>query len=265
MNQTFNLHRFGLMVRLELAEKGQSYLLSILPILLFLFAMMVPITFSKEYNSNLEGLHPAALLLSVFLGGSFYTSLAFNQYGAPANAISEVMIPASRLEKFFCAWFLNLLFIIPLFGLFILLSDWTTNFANHRLSQLGIREQYVMLPAEMRNTYFLFYIIINGLVFLGSIYFKESAYLKTLGLTIALFIVLLVGNQWFARYLTSFPKNSLHISPFEPGWQIVLEESSTYHNIMLAPAMQTYVNFLPFLVLVALWYITYIRLTEREI
>jgi hypothetical protein len=73
MNQTFSFPRFRLMLRWELATKGQSYLLTAVPLLVFMLLMMLPIVIATEYRANLSRLHYVALILPVLLGGSLYT------------------------------------------------------------------------------------------------------------------------------------------------------------------------------------------------
>jgi hypothetical protein len=76
MNQTFNIHRFTLMLRLDWADKGKNYLLMACVLISCLLILMVPVALSDEYGNFREVLHYFALIMILLLGGSLYTSNA---------------------------------------------------------------------------------------------------------------------------------------------------------------------------------------------
>lgn len=261
MNQTFNFQRFMLVLRLEIAEKGRTQLLMATVLVGVMLLMLIPITFSKEYNDRLFSLHIIAMLMIVLFGGSLYTNQVFGQYNSTNSAIAALMVPASRLEKFLSTLLLNLAFIIPFFLLFIGLHIWTTDFANSHL--LPEENEYKPLQESALWVIFAIATIIQGACFLGAIYFTRAAYIKTAA---AFFITIIFGsvaNYYFAKSIVPLATN-LTATPF---LQLRLHfiENNQYYNIDPPQALQYFVNTLPILVLLALWYIAYLRMVEKEV
>ena len=70
MNQTFNLHRFVLMMKLELVEKGKNNLMMAALLVVLLLIMLVPIALYDEPHGFREGLHYMALFMIMLFGSS---------------------------------------------------------------------------------------------------------------------------------------------------------------------------------------------------
>ncbi len=264
MNQTFSFSRFRLMLRWELATKGQSYLLTAVPLLAFMLLMMLPMAFATEYNGNLSGLQYAALFLPVLLGGSLYTNQAFSQYSARDTGMAALMVPASRLEKVLSALLMNLGFVVPFVLLFLFLHDWTVNVANSKLP-VGTKP-YEKIDPEILRPLIVLFVMIQGFLFLGSLYFTKASYVKTLAIFIVVAGVLIQVNNSFAEYLMGgdYFLNTLPFSSwrFRYGKVPIYQD---YQEVQHIPLIQDLTYLLPFLVLLALWYITYVRLGEKEI
>ncbi|GAB3178347.1 hypothetical protein [Telluribacter humicola] len=261
MNQTFSFPRFRRVVQWELAFKGQSYLLTAVPVLAFLLLMMLPTIFIGASNSKLPGLHFAALLLPVLLGGSLYTNLAFSQYTSRDTGIAALMVPASRLEKVLSALLFNLLFEIPLLLLFLFLHSWTIDFVNSKLPPNSY--QYEKISSDTLQAFIIMYVLFQGFLFLGSLYFVKASFVKASAVFIVAAALISQANLWFAEYLASNPY-MMGASPFS-GWRITFDGSHHYHHIDHSPLFQNLFYTLPLLFLLALWYITYVRLGEKEI
>jgi hypothetical protein len=261
MNQTFSFPRFWMQLRWELATKGQSYLLTAAPLLVFMLLMMLPMAFATKYNDNLASLHYAAFFLPVLLGGSLYTNQAFSQYSSRDSGMEALMVPASRFEKLLSALLMNIIFWLPLLLLFLFLHNWCIDIANSKIP--AGNQKYMEIKKDILEPLLLFFILFQGFVFLGSLYFTNSSFIKTL----VVFIVLLFGivylNLWFAEYLTSI-HGRLGTIPFS-SWRIMSENIPNYHEIKHSQLIQEVTSWLPLPFLLALWYITYVRLGEKEI
>ena len=261
MNQIFNLHRFLLLVKLELTEKGKNYILmaGLFTGLMLLF--MLPVTWQKDHSEILFLLHALALFMVVMFAGSLYTTSVFSQYSSPDTGIAALMIPASRLEKYLSALLINLLFIVPFTLLFFQLHTWTIDVANLRLNP-G-QGKYVYLPKQPLQYFMSMHIIIQGSVFLGSIYFPKLSYIKTAAVLFATAIFIGATNWYLAKYFTSYPTNVVAF-PFS-AWKIWYEESRTNFYVDFPGSVQPMINIVPILFLLCVWFIAYVRLKEKEI
>lgn len=264
MNQTFSFPRFLLLVKAEYAEKGLTQLLRAGLLLAFLLMLMLPIVFSDVSKGSTTEFHALALLMVVLFGGSLYTSMAFSQYGPREKGMAALMVPASRLEKFLTPLVLNLLVIVPLMVLFLWLHHWTVDYANAKISATD--QQYRKIPQAILQAISLFYIVIQGVFFLGSLYFTKSQYVKTVLGFILVIIALVVANRMIVNSLLSDASPwSVSAVPFF-GWDLVYKTPmyKSFH-VSYSDGTENVVYPLLILLVLGLWYITYVRLKEKEI
>ncbi|MPR33138.1 hypothetical protein [Salmonirosea aquatica] len=279
MNQTFSFSRFLLLVKAEFAEKGRIQLLTAGLLLVFLLLLMLPITIVKEYGGFLSGLHSLALFMIVYFGGSLYTDLAFSQYGPRDKGMAALMVPSSRLEKFLTPLVLNLIVIVPLMILFLwlhnwtvdyanakLLEDWNTTKGNNRIPATDISEKYRKIPLSVIQFFTLFYVVIQGVVFLGSLYFTKSSFVKTVTAFILIVLILIMANRGIVLFLLADTSPSgLSAVPFF-SWDVVymIPRYKSFH-VAYSDGTENVVYPLLIVIVLILWYITYVRLKEKEI
>ncbi|GGC12688.1 hypothetical protein [Dyadobacter sediminis] len=268
MNQTFNIHRFTLMLRFDVAEKGKTYLFTAALLLALLVLLMLPVGLSTQYNNMKELLHILALFMIVLFGTSLYTSSAFTQYAAPSTGIAAIMVPASRIEKFLSALLLNLVFIIPFVIIFWKLHYGTIAYANAHLPAGG--PKFNRIPEFVLQYAFQYYFLIHAFVFLGSLYFTKASYLKTAAIVIGSFLAIGLLHIGLGYYLTSFP-SKLVAFPIT-GWSIWLypdadagRRVTEFYQVKLPENVYTFIQLFPAWIVLVLWFATYLRLREKEI
>ncbi|PSL20766.1 hypothetical protein [Dyadobacter jiangsuensis] len=270
MNQTFDIHRFVLMLRFDAAEKGRNYLMMAGVLVFSLLALMVPITLSNEYSNFRSIMHFAGLFMVVLFGGSLYTSGAFAQYSSQGSGIAALMIPASRIEKFLSSLLLNLAFVIPFLIFFWQFHYWTTDYANTLLPSKS--DTYKYIPRDFFDYTVCMYLVIQALVFLGSIYFKKYAYIKTAVATIAFASLLTYLNFLLAVNFATRP-NKITAFPLA-GWKMWFypEEGMTrpkyiagFYHITFPDSMHYAAQAFAVWLAVMLWICAYYQMKEREI
>jgi len=266
MNQTFDLHRFMLLIKLNFAEKGKNYLLTGGLFIGLLFVLLVPTAASEEFLPYGAVLHFLALLLVVLLGGSVFTSSIFSQYASPSTGIAATMVPGSTLEKFLSALLINLCFTVLLMVMFLVLHYFSIDLGNSKLAENGNKYQYI--PKPMLWFFSFIYVISQGTFVIGSIYFTKFSYLKTAGALFITFVLAVILNSWLISRLIDESISSL---PFIP-WQISAEITKvppikTLHpryTVYYSDMAQYLIYAFPIVVLLSLWYISFIRLKEKE-
>ncbi len=261
MNQIFNFHRFQLMLKLDVSEKGRGYLMMAGLLIVLLLLFMFPMVLTKEHSDVYIFLHGLALFMVVIFGSSLYTNQAFSQYGDPSTGISAIMIPASRLEKFLSALILNLIFTIPLMLLFQKLHITLIDHANASFPEGMLK--YKPLPEDMLTFFLCLYIMIQGVIFLGSIYFKKLSYIKTAITFFITYMLVTAINLWEANHFTSYP-SKLVTFPFS-SWRVSYYSLNKNYLIGFPPDYQYVVYAFPVFLLLAMWFIAYIRLKEKQI
>lgn len=269
MNQTFDIHRFALTLKMDVAEKGKNLLLLATLLVVALLLMLLPITMSKEPSGFREALHYMALFAVMLFGSTFYSSYALTQYSAPSSCIAALMVPASRPEKFLSSLLLNLIFIIPFLFFFIKLHHVTIDIGNSKMPAGGYKYSYI---ADEVLVYFIYgYFILHAIVFLGSIYFTKASYMRTAAFAMAIVLIVVFGNLAIANFLVGYPEKIVAFPM--TGWKIwdnsdmfMIRDGHAKFYQILHPENAVYA-FRAFAAMLAVsfWYISYLRLKEKEI
>ncbi|HEV7378756.1 MAG TPA: hypothetical protein VGN64_03130 [Dyadobacter sp.] len=261
MNQTFDIHRFALLLRLNFAEKGKSYLLMGALLIVVLLAMVLPLALYNGFSDLLLILHFLALFMVVMFGGSLYTSVAFGQYGPPNTGIAAIMVPASQFEKFLVSLLVNLLFTVPVAIFYVKFHYWSVDFANSKLPAKA--HKYNTLPVDIMKYFIYLHIVIQGATILGSIYFRKLAYIKTAGIFLIIMILFTIINLTLIYQYTSDPSRVVAF-PFG-SWQIYYYEMNQYYNLDYSEATKNLIYAFPIFFLLSTWFISYVRLKEKQI
>lgn len=258
------------MLRLDWAEKGKNYLLMACVLIFCLLALMVPVVLSNEYSNFREILHYFALIGILLLGGSLYTSNAFSQYSTSDTGIAALMLPASRTEKFLSSLLINLAFVVSFVVFFWQFHYWIMDVANRSLPAASDKYRYIPEDFMLYSTYS--YFGIQSAVFLGSIYFRKSAYIKTAAAFIGFGFVVTLTNLFFATSLASNPSK---IATFPlTGWKLWYyskdgvsrpEYIAGFYHLTFPPAVFTALQIFSVFIALMLWASAYFQMKEREI
>lgn len=270
MNQVFNIHRFALTLRLEIAEKGRNYLMMAALMVFGMLVMMIPVTLYKEFNGFREVLHYFALFLIVLFGGSLFTIGAISQYTIPATGISALMLPASAVEKFLSALLFNLLFLVPLLCFYWWFHVYTMDIANAKIINQQFR--YHPVTADIVTYISFAFFLIHACVFLGSIFFKKAAYIKTASIALGIAFVVTVANNMIASAMTQHPTKvtALPLS----GWKLWYYNedgsmkwkfASIYYYLPLMDHVLLAAQLVTGATIIMLWMCAFYQLKEREI
>ena len=258
MNQKFNLSRFGQLLKHYWAENSKRYLTSFGLIVGLMLFLMLPIVGTSQYSELFYLLHVFAFLGGVMLGGSLFTSTAFSAYSTPERGISAIMLPASRTEKFIVILLIHALFAVLVFAIGHLLHSVLSDLANQGLPE-GSRE-YRPIPDEVARFFGFSYFILQGTLFLGSLYFTKNAFVKTVGVVLIITIIAFIINLQLAFQFVG-EADSVITFPFI-HWMIYHDQN---YQISFPPVVSTWIRVFLGLIVVAFGYITFVRLQEKEI
>lgn len=265
MNQQFALHRFNLLLQLDLAENKKTYLITAGLILGLLLLLMLPMAIASEYSGVYLGLHVFAMALSL-LAGSFFSSTLFNKYSSPNQGMAALMVPASKLEKFLVPFLVHLVYAVG-----ICLIYWAFHFGfvylgNSRLLSVGsgIPHHYLYraAPYEIVRFFSYLYFFIVAATFTGSIYFSKNAYIKTAAICLAAVFAVFLVNMLVARFLTN---HDLRPLPFGEWRFMDPNLGGRMFNVEFPEPVQGLIWAGLLVVLPGLWYLAYLRLKEKEI
>lgn len=269
MNNTFNINRFGLLLRRQWLDFGKVYLISLVVLVLSILSLYyfnmpreIDYNFRWDDNQHVKLFFKVPIFLTLgFIFISVISSTYFSSLGQKDRAIVELISPTSTLEKFLSAIFYTSIISIISYLLAFYLVDKVFNIyldftwqhqkiLNYRTNLL-ITPVYSSIYSDIINERSLhFYslpFIVNSIFLLGSIYFKKFHYLKTAICSIG-FIIAVIGLILYT--MSHFTKNTVWIG--NDYWQ---KEENILYIISLSG----------FLLSLAIWFVVYVRLIEKEV
>ncbi|WP_316797074.1 hypothetical protein [Pedobacter agri] len=271
MNNTFNINRFGLLLKRQWLDFGKVYLISLLVVvgaLVGFYFYYIPSPFKEnnfDYDGNLDMRfrYPIYLILG-FLFISIVASSYFSLLGQKSRAILELMTPASTFEKFLSGVFYTTLVSFASYIILFYLIDLSfvkylnmhlgefknTSKASSALTVDGFFDQ-ILSDKKYREycvMFFGFPFLITSIFLLGSAYFKNFHYIKT-----ALITMVFSG---FCVYVVFKASELLTKNMYRANYS---GSEDSKNDILLGLLAATAILTLIF------WLITYVRLKEKEV
>jgi hypothetical protein len=265
----FSIRRVGLLTRRYFAERARSELV-------YWVIMLVAFMFIRNMPTAMVGL--------ILIGGAFYASRFFRDLHSPTKGISELMLPATRLEKLtvallFCVvYYFAMMLVCYVLGNLIGSLVYNTIItemmlamslnpdqveavmdAQPRVSWLLFRTMETPIFSLQHNTSIRYSTLLYGMFLfgqsaflLGGIWFKRSQFFKTLlayGLMVAALIFLCSVEfraMMSADALLTFLANGENMDYMQNFWQRI---PFVAHGLAIP----------------VLWLASYFRLSEKQV
>jgi len=269
MNNTFNIQRFGLLLRRQWLEFGKIYLVS-LAVLLGIFIAFYGYNtyeyiFEYEKSGQLQDGHRVlnfripVFAITGIIFGTLVSSTYFSHLGQKPKAVIDLMIPASTFEKFlggvlFTALLATVSYLV-LFYLTDLLFVMKVRSFFEEVTKTAVTDENRMEffftennPDDFKVLYFIPFGITSIFLF-GSIYFNRFHYIKT-AISVMLFsglwtLIIVKAGQWlFDGRIPKEINESLFNGKNDVEWMMSL---------------------LIVTLTLIFWGLTYLRLKEKEV
>ncbi len=264
MNHTFNIQRFGLLLKRQWLEFGKIYLISLgvaLGVLIAFYSIgLADVLFDEDQllSHDLNFREPLFLCFG-FIFISIIASTYFAHLGQKPKAIIDLLIPASTFEKFLSGIFFTAILSSASFLLLFYLTDWA--FVSKLKSLLesgktpyeGNKEEIMFFFSkywEMAVTpVFVVPFFVTSIFLLGSVYFNKFHYIKT-AISVMIFVglwCLIIFNAGEGLFKDRIPMHMDRTDNFGKADEMLL--------ITLLLSGLTLI----------FWAITYVRLKEKEV
>lgn len=269
MNNTFNINRFGLLLKRQWLDFGKIYLISLVVVVgaivgFYLYYIPSPSkynNFDDDGNLDMRFRYGIYLMLG-FLFISIVASSYFSILGQKSRAILELMTPASTFEKFLSGVFYTTLISFASYIIIFYLIDISfVKYLNMHLSEFkSLNNKGASIAAvdsifsqvfndakyrEYCMAFFGFPFLITSIFLLGSAYFTSFHYIKT-AVSVMLFLAAGLYLIYKAADVLTTGKSKITIG-------------GDKEKILLSLCLITLVLTLIF------WVITYVRLKEKEV
>lgn len=280
MDNSFSLYRVGLLIKRQWASFGKIFLIAlgavtlvILGVYLFNLPTKETIGAFRVYKNNLIMLRFPLFVFSIV--GILFTTLTsswyFSKWGKKANAIEELLLPASSLEKYVCSILLTSIVCIVSFSIVFWLIDsgyrmYLNEFFKTLKGKVALNENNdgSVFYKDLRAVSFVDFIgyryiltifmglfCIQSAFLLGSIFFKRFQYIKTLIISLA---VIFLGAFVFIKWMMHLVKGKVEVFH-------TLQELENQH----ASYIPAFWYFLAGVTIVICYWATYLRIKEKEV
>lgn len=268
MNNTFNINRFGLLLKRQWLDFGKIYLISLLVIagvLVASYAFNTNVPRRVQYLDaqnyfNMNFRIPVFLIVGM-LFISIVASTYFAYLGQKSKAIMDLLIPASVFEKFLAGIFYTAFVSISSYLIIFYLTDISyTAYINSQINALkavntaaleikGARTFLTEIAPsqEVFSYFFAMPFLLTSIYLLGSIYFNRFHYIKT---TVSVMIFSGVAMYIISEVSDLITKNMVMVNHSYRN-----DKSDVLTIILLITILLTLV----------FWIIAYIRLKEKEV
>jgi hypothetical protein len=263
MNDTFDIKRFGWVLRKSILERPAQMLG------LMLVTLIITLL-TYAFVQNMVGIAKAqvcAFVFGILIGGSFISSVVLGYFSSNSTGISFLMLPASHLEKWLCAVLIAGLLFVGIYLCFFRLIDIlfvNSYHANLDPSNPNYQSLYHSVAVftfdnQISDLVFILFANISGAMLLGSLYFNRVSYIKVallicVGIICTYFLNLLLAHLFFD-----------HIDMAMPFRSIFLKVGSEIGIVDLPEPIHKSLGILIGYVIPAiLWITAYIRLDEKE-
>ena len=167
------------------------------PIINFMIAIASILLLNNLVDSNniiMVNQQPELFLILLFGGGIYISSIAFRNLHKSPKKYFFMMLPASNAEKFLATWLLTSIGYAVFVLLFYSFFYWLIALLIFIFTKKNYFISIPFLPSTWQSIFF--YLMLQPIPFLGSIYFKRYALAKTF------FILCCVSL--FLKIITSF-------------------------------------------------------------
>lgn len=260
MNNTFNIQRFGLLLKRQWQEFGKIYLITLAVALgvivtFYSFALTNVITEEYGFTSRILNFREPLFIIFGFLFITVIASSYFAHLGQKPKAIIDLMIPASTFEKFLTGVFFTAILSVVSFVLIFYITDLAFIAKIKNISiKYGEPATYFFVknsPKEFASIYTIVPVFTTSIFLAGSIYFNRFHYIKT-----AISVMIFSGIWAYLIY---------KIGQTLFDGRIRVEQVDMNTNNAPKGLIELGV-FAVFLLLTAIfWTITYVRLKEKQV
>lgn len=271
MNNTFNIQRFGLLLKRQWLEFGKIYLITLV-VALGVIVAFYGITL-WPYLTQVATFSPHELNfrepLFLIFGPLFISVIASNYFahlGQKPKAIIDLMIPASTFEKFLGSilftgilatasftllfYLTDLAFMVKIRELYLHPATTGLTIDAESAADYAERVNYFFSKHEIFTPLYVAPFFITSIFLLGSIYFEKFHYIKT---AIA---VMLFSGLWTAIIAKSGKMLFEGKVPIGENSMRQFNERST---------AEIWITVLLLFLTFVFWSITYVRLKEKQV
>jgi hypothetical protein len=267
MNNTFSFERLFALIRKQWIENSRFYMLGTLALLGLMTIALVFFWVSMDGYAWDERTAYVIYLAGLFIVGSIYGSISFSVLGSKEKGQYWLSIPASHLEKLITTILYNTMFFFVVYTACFFLVKFGAQLYIENTARTV--EGASFTPIDWNGSFgtelgyfMLLYFTLQTLYILGSVYFKQYAFIKTTIIVsvlccILIFVFAKTAETMFSGY--NFNLKGLELRSYQ-------DDNGVYRSYSLGEDLSRVLGYiLKYSWVPLFWVVTWFRLTEKEI
>ena len=271
MNNTFDIRRFGFLLRKTMYEKWLVLLGS------YAILMVLILIFYSTESASKSSTTPQ---IFSFVFGAFsvaiFVNILLNNFSKKSSAASFLTLPCSNFEKWFSVFLIIVLVFLPLFLLTLKVID--TAFVNH-FRDIAVKK-FHYLPKQLENelpyisysfkkinnsfsSFLSIFFLFGGISIIGSLYFNQKSLLKTALASLGFIIVFSFLGGILYRMIIG---EKVNIVNFDFANVTVTNEDLMSFSITVSDTAKNLIQYFMLIFMpLALWLISLVRFGDKEL
>ncbi|WP_257666834.1 hypothetical protein [Parapedobacter tibetensis] len=272
MDNVFSLERFALLMRRHFSLYFRTYVMGALVLAggtVLLFSLLAWLASGRSGGVS-AGNQITVYLLVMYGGLILFTGAVLQPYQRPREATFNLLLPASKFEKYALTWLLSLVFYsicangIYFIVRFLMVQYWEgQGLAAESLwsyDRLLVKSATDFTPLHM---FIVVYLLVHACGLLGSIVFRKHAVLKT---ALALFVLVMLYRYINALLFKAWHMPNVEVTqpPLLPFLPAYIQHQGISQGVGLDSGPYWAFGFCSVFI-VSLWFVAYLKLREREV
>jgi len=262
INEFFGIKRFYLLLKRDVFIQYKTYLTGLGAIFCILFIVNIAsIASYNVWNFNLV-FYP----LTLFIGGFVFTSLCFIELNQAQSRIFYISLPASSLEKLLSKLLITNIGYVTVSSILYFIFSVIVFLFNSVI--FGFAHEIFNPFHPVILNCIRIYLITHSIFFLGAVFFRKNAFLKTI---VSLFVIALV----YAVYILGISSLMYIFSSFSRHiyFSFDLFKNFSQNGIVYPSVVRVIAGILLYTIRILFWFflapllwiISYFRLKEIEV
>ncbi len=266
MKQVFNWSRFIQLAGSHFRKDAKGYLISCLVLAGIIVGLFVLVASLTPRHSVEIGKQFFVYIITLYGSLFIFTARVFQAYQRPREDLFQLMLPASRFEKFLWGWLVSFAgYAICANVLFFAVRYVVVQYCAARGYPMADLSDYRQLQAEADNVpvvlvLVLVYLFLHAFALYGSLVFRKMAVLKTaLALLLVVVSYLTVNGMLYAALF----QPEIEQAPLLPFMPLFLKDGGITYQVDI-PNWHYWLVTLSIVATVLLWVVSYHKLREKE-
>lgn len=245
-----------LLIKRQFKEHGKMYSIGLLVLLAFLFFMFLIV---HQWQDSFSGaVQNGVFIIGLFVGGAVFSNAMFHEFSSPQSGMWILSIPATHAEKVVTSILISVVFFLAVYIPLFYLADVLYLTFTDTLSIETILNPF----KDNFYQFFFLYFIFNGILLLGSVLFNKHSFIKTLLVSVLLFIAFNYINGLMLQFL--IPEASVVSSiPFD---SFLFSHQGENVTVFLSEKTELWTSlFVKVVFPISIWVAVWLQLKEKEI